>query len=97
MEILGQAINQRKGGPQSNVFGPLFFIYYINDVLNSMQEKYKDEINIQAFIDDIAVQSKDTKILQEIFTQINKEIKDLNMEINTSRCELITNDINEKL
>ena len=61
-----------------------------------MQEKYKDEINIQAFIDDIAVQSKDTKILQEIFTQINKEIKDLNMEINTSKCELITNDINDK-
>ena len=58
-----------------------------------MQEKFKDETNIQAFIDDIAVQSKDIKILQEIFSQINKEIKDSNMEIN----ELITNDINYKI
>ena len=50
MEILGQTINQAKGVPQGIVFGPLFFIYYINDVLNSMQEKYKDEINIQILI-----------------------------------------------
>ena len=70
---------------QGSFFGQLFSIYYINDVLNSTQEKYKDEINIQTLIYDIAVQKKVIKILQENFNQINKEIKDLNMEINTSK------------
>ena len=97
VEILGQTINQTKGIPQGSVFGPLFFIYYINDVLNIIQDKYKNEINIQAFIDDIAIQSKEIVILQEIFNQINEEIRKLNMEINTTKCELITNDVNDKI
>ncbi len=69
VEILGQIINQNKGVPQGSVFEPLFFIYYINDVLNSMQKKYKDEINIQAFIGDITVQSKDIKALQNFLVK----------------------------
>ena len=69
----------------------------INNGLNGIQEKYLNEINIPAFMDDITAQLKGIKTSQEIFTQINKEIKELKMEISTSKCELTTNVIKDKI
>ena len=57
-----------------SVFGPIFFTYYVNNILSNLQNKYKDKINIQAFIDDIRLQTEDTKTIQEAFNDINEEI-----------------------
>ena len=56
-----------------------------NNIITNIQNKYKNKINIQAFIDDIALQSEDTNTIQEAFNDIIEEISKLNMEINTKK------------
>ena len=58
---------------------------YVNNIITNIQNKYKNKINIQAFIDDIALQSEDTNTIQEAFNDIIEEISKLNMEINTKK------------
>ena len=62
-----------------------------------MQNKYKNKINILAFIDDIAVQAENAQTIQDIFNEIINEISKLKMEINTNKCEFITNNTGEKI
>ena len=97
INIHNDIIEPTRGVPQGSVFGPIFFTYYVNNILSNLQNKYKDKINIQAFIDDIALQAEDTKTIQDAFNDINEEISKLNMEINTKKCEFITNNIGETI
>ena len=74
MNILNEVIEPTTGIPQGNVFGPIFFIYYINNIFTNIKTKYNNKVNIQAFIDDIVVQAEEIKTVQLVFDDINKEI-----------------------
>ena len=59
------------------MFGPIFFIYYINNIHTNIKTKYNNKVNIQVFIDDITVQDEEIKTVQLVFDDINKEISNL--------------------
>ena len=50
-------INPDRGLPQGSALSPLFFSFYINNILNKLNEKY--EIHLQAYADDIIIKEKD--------------------------------------
>ena len=97
INILDEEIKPTLGIPQGSIYGPILFTYYINDILTIIQNKYTNKINIQAFIDDIAVQGEEVQTIQNAFNDIIEEISKLKMEINTNKCEFITSNIGEKI
>ena len=67
----------------------------MDDILDYMN---KDKnTHTQAFVDDIAIAGTNTQDLQQAFNKIMVAIKDKNMEINTDKCELITEDLNDNI
>ena len=97
INILGDIIEPTRGVPQGSVYGPILITYYINNILANLQNKYKNKINIQAFVDDIAIQAEEKETIQEAFNELIVEIANLKMEINTKKCEFITNNIGETI
>ena len=71
------------------------FLLVMDDILDYMN---KDKnTHTQAFVDDIAIAGSNTQDLQQAFNKIMVAIKDKNMEINTDKCELITEDLNDNI
>ena len=88
-------IHPTRGVPQGSVFGPTMFLLVMDDILDYMN---KDKnTHTQAFVDDIAIAGTNTQDLQQAFNKIMVAIKDKNMEINTDKCELITEDLNDNI
>ena len=78
---------------------PKLFTYYINEILKTIRNKLKinNEGNIQAFVDDLCIQAKTKKIIQEIFDILCNNIISLNLEINTDKCEFISENESETI
>ena len=88
-------IHPTRGVPQGSVFGPTMFLLVMDDISDYMN---KDKnTHTQAFVDDIAIAGTNTQDLQQAFNKIMVAIKDKNMEINTDKCELITEDLNDNI
>ena len=77
------------------MFSPTLFLIYIDDILKQIEQN--QIIHIQAFIDDIAIASNDILELQNTFNKIKSLIKQKSMEINTQKCELITNNLEDTI
>lgn len=65
------------------------------DVILKYTKKSFPTINIQAYIDDVILQSDNSKMLQSTFDYINQQIINDKMKINTSKSQPVTNNPNE--
>lgn len=87
--IADNSIHPTRGVSQSSVFGPLFFLIYFGNILKETAKQFK-EANIQAYIDDVLIQTKSIKTANDAFNYIAKLIADNKMDINMSKCELLS-------
>ena len=63
IEILGERIYPTKGGPQGSSIVPILFCYYLDKVIQKV--KFKENIKLQAYADDMIIQSNNIDDLNE--------------------------------
>ena len=90
ISILGEKIAPSKGGPQGDALVPYFFCYYLDKVIKQIAKS--TEIKIQAYADDIIISAKELNKLQEIYNDIKVKLASINLVINPTKCELLTED-----
>ena len=81
--IAEQIIKPTRGVPQGSVFGSLFFILMINDVLVATTTKYQN-IRMTAYIDDIIMQGNSKEVY------FHTLIRNKHLELNVDKTEYLT-------
>ena len=74
INIENKIIKHTRGVPKGSALSPILFIYYLNDILNKIKNKYSNKVIIQTFIDDLVIQANNIKDIQESFNDILSEI-----------------------
>ena len=96
INIHGRTINPKKGLPQGGALSPLLFNLYINDILEDPAWS-SEGINLQAYADDIILQSNNVQIFTEAMNHLTSEFKQLNLDINYDKCELLSDNTEDKI
>ena len=95
MMIEDEPINSINGLPQGSSISPAFFNLYINDALEKINET--EGISAQAYADDLIIQSNEINKLQNAFDKTIELYQELNLKINTEKCELISDNKEDKI
>ena len=95
IEILGKKIHPTKGGPQGSAIIPILLCYYLNKKLEHVN--IKENVCFQAYADDLVIQSNNLEDLKETYDIIKEALKTYDLIINPEKCELLTEDINDKI
>ena len=77
------------GVPQGSVLGPLLFIIYLQDLINTIKSNCS-YTNIYVFADDIKLVSTDAKDLQKSLNIVNDWIKKWKLLLNADKSEHVT-------
>ena len=93
--INGVKINSTRGLPQGSALSPIFFSLYINNVLEELNKE--ENIHIQAYADDIIILSNNISNIQNAYDKSKELFHYIELEINPNKCELISNDQNDKI
>jgi len=87
-----------RGVRQGDVLSPLLFNIAMNPIYNHIRKKFTGyqfndsiNVNILAFVDDIALVAKSREELSEMINELDKFCIYSGMEINTKKTELISN------
>jgi len=95
IDMLGIKIYPTKGGLQGSAIIPILFCYYLNKALDKVI--IKENICMQAYADDLVIQSDNLDDLKEVYNNIKEALKEYDLIINPEKCELLTEDINDKI
>ena len=88
-------IHPTKNGPQGSTIIPVLFCYYLNKALKHLN--LKENVCLQAYVDDLVIQSISLEDLKETYDVIKEALKTYDLIINPEKCELLTEDINDKI
>ena len=83
-------INPTVGIFQGDVYASVAFSLYNDDIIGNRVWLF-----IQAFIDDIAIQTKDIALLDWAYNEFSDKMKEKELSLNVSKCVLILNDEND--
>ena len=95
IEILGERIFPTKGGPQGSSIIHILFCYYLDKVIQKV--KFKENIKLQAYADDMIIQSNNIDDLNEAYAIINQLLAKFDLIINPDKCELLSSELNDKI
>ena len=96
LNIYDQVIDPECGLPQGSVWAMFLFVLYIQNIIVDITKAHPT-IEIQAFVDDIVLQSNEHNNIQSALNTFFKSASELNLELNPSKCEYLSNDDNEKI
>ena len=68
---------------------------YINNVLEQLNKL--DKIHVQAYADDIIILNNDINMIQKAYDKAKELLSHLDLEINPSKCELISENENDSI
>ena len=88
-------IHPNRGLPQGSALSPILFSLYINNILMKLNED--TEIHTQAYADDIIIQGKDIKKIQDHYNKTKEMFREIDLEINPEKCELISDNGNDRI
>ena len=89
VDIIGEKIYPTKGGPQGSSIVPILFCYYLNNAIKNL--KLKENVKLQAYADDMIIQSDNIEDLTETFANLKQILAKYDLIINPEKCELLSN------
>lgn len=92
--INGELVEPQIGLPQGSALSPILFNIYINGILETTT-KNNLNINLQAYADDLIMQGNTMMEIQLAFDELLQLIQSRRMQINTQKCEYISQDKDE--